>query len=126
MDRQAVFSKAITGIIKQNALSKINDCEGEKRCVYFDPATQNRCAVGHLLTKSQAQTLEKTCKEQSAGAAVKAFPKFFAKYNLNLGTEGDKNFLNRLQLLHDHSTDIPDFVERAKRFASNNIWDFPT
>lgn len=123
MDKQRIFDTAVAGIIKQNALAKIEN-DGDVNCVYYDEATGNRCAIGHLVTKNQAETLENSLGGTNAQRVSEECPSYFTKYAFDPGQFVHKHFLEDLQAVHDQATDIPDFINSAKAFAAQHNLEF--
>ncbi len=115
MDRQLAFETAVAGILAQNALAVITD--EVYRCVYFDPATQSRCAIGQLITPERAAKWEKKFGGIDARACVQKNPSYLG--NFGKIEDGDLRFLNALQQLHDISDGINGFKSRLPAFATD-------
>lgn len=120
MDKQLLFDDAVTALIKQGALSKVDFPDDDlPTCVYFDPTTQNRCLVGLLVSKPQAKKLEARNGGNNAGAAIEMFPTLLSKYGVLSSYDSHKRYVNALQDLHDGTEVFDDFLPRAKQFAED-------
>lgn len=121
MNNQLIFDTAVKGILAQNALSKVIYVDDvEESCVYFDEATGNRCAIGHLVTDQQALRLEDMLGGACASSAVNSYPDYFTDIGIDVMSIETTRFLNQLQQVHDNATDIEHFRARATQFAQEN------
>lgn len=108
MTRQEAFELAVNGIINQNDFGVLR---GTCACLYFDPETGNRCAIGHLVSEDEAKRFYNLGYDR-----VGSIPRF----ELPEGIRDDYTFLSDLQTLHDNCAvyrKVPAFIETAIRFG---------
>jgi len=115
MNRQFVFNKAVYNILKQNAraVGKTGSC------VYKDG--ERRCAVGWLLTEEEALVTQ-TMPSMTAVKLLQHLPAVADRLQVDMNEEykgSDREFLSRLQALHDDMTafDRDAFRQRAYGFS---------
>jgi len=121
MTNQEIFDTAITGVLAQGAYGYSDD-----GCVYYDPTTGNRCAVGLLLPVETADRWAYDLGVSSIGNLdYKADPvKAEVMRDLDaLGITDDQiEFLDSLQGFHDNLAvgdfDRDHFLAAARDFAN--------
>ena len=109
--RQAAFDFFVAALRKQGA-STARSASGTAAapaapsCVYFDPATGNRCGIGHMIAPVYSKHLEGLSWDGLAasvddlaacGAAVKHIDETFGLDS----ADRDRHFLSHMQSLHD-------------------------
>lgn len=108
MTRQEAFELAVNGIINQNGFGSV---PGSSACVYYEPTTGSRCAIGHIVSEDKAKLFT-----EAGYGRVGSIP----RSHLPEGIRDDHTFLSDLQTLHDNCAldrKIPAFIETAIRFG---------
>lgn len=118
MTRQSMFTTAVTAIRAQGKPGgRPSPNLPGFSCSYYDPATQTRCAVGHLLPLDEARNLQENSPGAIADISLNALPE---------DLHDDIDFLSDLQDAHDISAInypgddagfLDSFEERAKIIA---------
>ena len=104
MTRQDMFNRAYRGVLAQGGQATDPDTG---RCVYFDPETNRRCGVGHVLPLPIAKAWAERNEPGVRAVSLRAVEEFGVDY------EEHSEFLESLQLAHDSG----DFKENMTLVA---------
>lgn len=124
MDRQWCFDTAVQGILKQGARSHVlNDATS---CQYYNARTGNKCAIGHLLSESN---LELAHADHEGDGVFSLLEEFDIYQQPEVEDTDDRDFLERLQGMHDNAqaygdlTEMQIFRQLAHAFADEHQLD---
>lgn len=109
MNRQELFDKAVTGILKQGGPSVDSDCMNG--CVYRGPHGL-RCAIGHLIE-------DETLLEETCGISNLLLRRPAVREALGVEGTDDERFLCDLQSCHDMPSGIAQPEEYIRRFRDH-------
>ena len=104
MTHQGMFNRAYRGVLAQGGKATHPDTG---HCVYFDPETNRRCGVGHVLPLPIAKAWARRNEPSVCAVSLRAVEEF------GVGYEEHSEFLESLQLAHDRG----DFKENMALVA---------
>ncbi len=128
MNKQEMFEKAVRGVVGQGELAR-TDTGGCYYSYVADGGKELRCAVGHMVTETQARELQ-----DIGGTAGDYKILHFLEGALETSlTDDDRSFLCAVQMAHDQTGSragskkelLDRFVAQMKYIASYNGLIFP-
>lgn len=111
-DHQQALTRAVTGIVAQGKLAKIDGGE----CLYRSP-DGCKCGVGHLIPDDRYN-------KDIEGTGVENID-VWAYLDPALGPHPDRTFLRDLQFAHDSADSLDKFLSNARELANSYELEMP-
>lgn len=94
--QQRLFNKSVKGLARQ----RYKRAENGSSCLFYDPKTKRRCAIGRLLTVAQARGLQRRADDAGSGGVTYLWRPLLGMLPI---ARGQRDFLDALQNAHDDS-----------------------